>query len=255
MTELDERFRRLVALEREAAALRSELEVADTAARAEPFPADDPRVWQLLAHFGSDFLSVHAPDGTYLYASPSCEKLLGWAPEDFLGKSAYDFLHPVDLEEVARNHESHADAEAEPVKPVAYRLRCKDGSYRWMETRSRVLTSPEGRTTIVAITQDISERHAAEEAQEQLVTELQERLSQIEALEELIPVCAWCQNVRDDEGYWKSVTEYLETRQGLKLTHGICPECEAKARAEAQEQRRLREAREEAGDSDERATG
>ena len=58
----------------------------------------------------------------------------------------------------------------------------------------------------------------------QVVT-LRETLDQIRQLKELIPICAWCKRVRDDEDYWHSIEEYLHVQTGTDFTHGICPHC------------------------------
>ena len=55
--------------------------------------------------------------------------------------------------------------------------------------------------------------------------ELSESLSQVKVLSGLIPICAWCKQVRDDDGYWHEVDRYIATHTGADITHGICPEC------------------------------
>ncbi|MEJ2540643.1 MAG: hypothetical protein P8188_11845 [Gemmatimonadota bacterium] len=55
---------------------------------------------------------------------------------------------------------------------------------------------------------------------------LQEAREAREVLERLVPICAACKSVRDDEGYWRTVEQYLVEATGLELTHGICPDCE-----------------------------
>jgi len=51
---------------------------------------------------------------------------------------------------------------------------------------------------------------------------------QIETLESLLPVCAWCKKVRNDAGYWDQIEKYITANSRTKITHGICPECETK---------------------------
>ncbi len=51
---------------------------------------------------------------------------------------------------------------------------------------------------------------------------------QIQTLESLLPVCAWCKKVRNDAGYWYQIEKYITANSKTKITHGICPECEAK---------------------------
>ena len=51
---------------------------------------------------------------------------------------------------------------------------------------------------------------------------------QIETLQNLLPVCAWCKKVRNDSGYWYQIEKYITANSKTKITHGICPECETK---------------------------
>lgn len=59
---------------------------------------------------------------------------------------------------------------------------------------------------------------------------LADALNHIKTLQGLLPVCAWCKRVRDDEGYWDQVEAYLHKYTGIDITHGICPECLEKMR-------------------------
>jgi hypothetical protein len=47
----------------------------------------------------------------------------------------------------------------------------------------------------------------------------------VERLGELLPVCRVCHSVRDEDGYWRDVRAYLQTRAGGRATHGICEDC------------------------------
>ena len=51
---------------------------------------------------------------------------------------------------------------------------------------------------------------------------------QIETLQGLLPVCAWCKKVRNDSGYWYQIDKYITSHSLTKKTHGIGPECETK---------------------------
>jgi CheY-like chemotaxis protein len=50
-------------------------------------------------------------------------------------------------------------------------------------------------------------------------------------LESLLHVCAWCKQIRD-RGSWVTLESYLQTQTGSPLTHGICPSCTAKWKAD-----------------------
>lgn len=55
--------------------------------------------------------------------------------------------------------------------------------------------------------------------------ELSRALAEVKVLSGLLPVCAWCRKVRDDDGYWKQMEEYFSSHSQVRFTHGICQEC------------------------------
>lgn len=55
--------------------------------------------------------------------------------------------------------------------------------------------------------------------------QLQQQLEEIDALSDLLPMCAWCRKVRNDQGYWENVTTFFTKRHHIEWTHGVCPEC------------------------------
>ena len=57
------------------------------------------------------------------------------------------------------------------------------------------------------------------------VRELEDSLARVRVLQGLLPVCAWCKRVRNDQDYWQSVEAYMVELTACKITHGICPEC------------------------------
>lgn len=62
--------------------------------------------------------------------------------------------------------------------------------------------------------------------------ELRHVLDEIRALKGLVPICSWCKNIRNDEGYWEKVEEYVERVSAAEFTHGVCPECSKKLKEE-----------------------
>jgi PAS domain S-box-containing protein len=75
----------------------------------------------------------HARDGRLLDISATCRILLGYPPEELLGHSLYGLIHPNDRSCV---REAHRLALTERLsQTLCYRLRCYDGSFRWVEAR------------------------------------------------------------------------------------------------------------------------
>ncbi len=54
---------------------------------------------------------------------------------------------------------------------------------------------------------------------------LQEALKNVKTLSGLLPICANCKKIRDDEGYWQDVAVYIRDHSEADFSHGICPEC------------------------------
>lgn len=100
--------------------------------------------FHLLAENATDIISRHTPDGTYLYASPSCKTLLGYKPEELIGVTAYKFLHHEDVSKMRKI--LNRRKEDSQSQTVTYRIRRKDGDYRWFESNIRVVRDEQSKT-------------------------------------------------------------------------------------------------------------
>lgn len=64
------------------------------------------------------------------------------------------------------------------------------------------------------------------------VAELELALSSVRQLQGLLPICAYCKRIRDDQNYWSQVESYIAAHLEVRFSHGICPECLASAMQE-----------------------
>jgi diguanylate cyclase (GGDEF)-like protein/PAS domain S-box-containing protein len=111
----------------------------------------------------SDIVSISRPDGTIRYVTPSSERVLGYRPEEMVGESELDYVHPDD---VGRMEDVLAQAREKPgSRPsVEVRWRHKDGSWRWLEVSyNNLLGDPKVRG-MVSSASAITVRKMAEEA-------------------------------------------------------------------------------------------
>jgi hypothetical protein len=60
----------------------------------------------------------------------------------------------------------------------------------------------------------------------------------VKALSGLLPICAWCKKIRDDQGYWNQVETYIHERSEADFSHGICPDCVARERSRHRDEAR-----------------
>lgn len=127
--------------------------------------------------FALDLLAVGGFDGTLRRVNPAWTATLGWTEEELLARPYADLFHPVDLD----HNIDKISQTATGAETVAYetRLRCKDGSYRWVLVSVRS-DRPSGEVYIVA--KDIHERREAEDQLRSAEAELRFRIG----LEDLV---------------------------------------------------------------------
>jgi tetratricopeptide (TPR) repeat protein len=54
---------------------------------------------------------------------------------------------------------------------------------------------------------------------------LTDALDRVKTLKGMLPICAWCKKIRDDQGYWTQVESYVSSHSAAEFTHSICPVC------------------------------
>jgi len=115
-----------------------------------------------LTESSLDLITILGPDGIIRYESSSIEATLGYKPEEYTGKNAFEFVHPDDTPRVL-----HAFMEALQKKgntPVLnFRFRHKDGSYRILEGVGNNMVADPAVGAIVFNSRDITERKRLEE--------------------------------------------------------------------------------------------
>jgi hypothetical protein len=77
----------------------------------------------------------------------------------------------------------------------------------------------------LAVKEDITSRKQTEAERERLIADLREALANVKSLSGLLPICAACKKIRDDQGYWSQVESYIQKHSEAKFTHGMCPDC------------------------------
>ncbi|HTY35599.1 MAG TPA: PAS domain S-box protein, partial [Bacteroidota bacterium] len=130
--------------------------------RAEEIVGERERQFRLLAENSTDMISRHDLDGRYLYVSPACRTLLGYSPEEILGRSAYEFVHEEDQPALSAYHKHQLSTYA--TDPVVFRCLRRDGAVVWLESTSRLLLEAEtGQPTEIHVSsRDITRRRVAE---------------------------------------------------------------------------------------------
>jgi PAS domain S-box-containing protein len=96
----------------------------------------------------------------------------------------------------------------------------------WVENSARAIqSSPGGPLVYEGSLENQTERKEAEDERERLIAELQDALAKVKTLSGLLPICAACKKIRDDNGYWNQIEEFIQTHSEAEFTHSFCPDC------------------------------
>jgi len=137
------------------------LDTTDRKRAEEAIKQRDSKYSKMVANIG-DVIVIVDRDGINRYKSSNIEKIFGWKPEDVIGVSTWENIHPDDLESTQK-FVGKLMSEPDAVGTMECRYRCKDGSYSWIEfTGTNLLHDPDIKG-LLGNYHDISERKQLEE--------------------------------------------------------------------------------------------
>ncbi|OFY84960.1 MAG: hypothetical protein A3F72_18430 [Bacteroidetes bacterium RIFCSPLOWO2_12_FULL_35_15] len=123
---------------------------------------ESEKKYRLLATNATDIISLHGIDLKFIYISDSVERILGYKPDELLGKTPFDFIHTDDIEYLKSRLEEMPNRNS--VKFSEYRFKKKDGTYLWLEVAANYTHTEQGVISgIITNSRDISLRKNAED--------------------------------------------------------------------------------------------
>jgi PAS domain-containing protein len=162
--------------------------------------------------------SGNAVDYVIVDVNPSYESILGIKKEAVIGRKAstiYGTNQPTFLEVYAPVAASGQSVSFETYFPPMDKY------------FSISVFSPRSGQFATVFT-DITAHKKLLEQKEKLIGKLREAGNKIKTLRGLLPICASCKKIRDDQGYWQQIELYVRDRSEADFSHGICPECAVK---------------------------
>jgi len=175
------------------------------------------KTYGVLLENALDAIFLTRPDGAILYANPAACVLFGYTLDEFraLGRSAV--VDPSDPRLAEALEQRRQTGRFVGVLTLVR----KDGTRFSAELSSAVFTDTSGEQRTSMSIRDITER-------ERMVDELRDALAKAKQLSGLLPICASCKKIRNDDGYWQDVALYIREHSDADFTHGICPDCTQK---------------------------
>ena len=163
-------------------------------------------------------------DGTVVSWNRAAERVYGFRAGEIIGRNV-SILYPDErldelidsMERIKRgDHVGHSETG---------RLR-KGGRLVPISVTMSPMKNSDGKISGASVIgRDITNRKREEMERTKLIQELTDALSRARTLAGLLPICACCKRIRDDQGYWQQVELYISEHSDAVFTHGICPDC------------------------------
>ena len=204
-------------------AIEREMESAQTR-RARAQAEEKVRFLATIVESSDDAIYGMKLDGTVVSWNRAAERVYGFRAGEIIGRNV-SILYPDErldelidmMERVKRgDHVGHSET-----------TRVRKGG-RGVPVSITVSPISNGGGKIAGasvIARDITFRRRNEMERIKLIQELTEALSHAKTLAGLLPICAGCKRIRDDQGYWQQVEAYIAEHSDAVFSHGICPEC------------------------------
>jgi diguanylate cyclase (GGDEF)-like protein/PAS domain S-box-containing protein len=124
--------------------------------------AASERLHRFLVENAPEIIAWQLPDTTFLWVSRSARAILGYEPDQMVGRTAYELMHPHDVA-TAQDAPYGAREALQAPMPVVVRMRHRDGRYRWMEAAMHVVRDADGNPAQLRTAwRDVSKRVEAE---------------------------------------------------------------------------------------------
>ena len=182
----------------------------------------EERYRTVVEHVGEGIIMAD-PTERITFANSRADGIFGVKAGGLVGRNLKEFL---DAEQLAilqaqtalRQRGAMGAYELEIVRP--------DGANRSLLITATPKFDSETRFTgAFGIFRDITDRKRAEEERERLILDLREALASVRTLRGMLPICAACKKIRDDQGYWQAVEHYISEHSEAEFSHGLCPDC------------------------------
>ncbi len=162
------------------------------------------------------------PDMSILDINESLLSLLGYTAEEMIGKTPQELRLMVHEEPlIAAAMEVIQKGSVHDIELV---LRTKDDRHVDSLFMAELVQSQNDKY-FLAVLVDITERKAADRRRDTRIEELSSALAEAHTLSGILPICASCKRVRDEQGHWEQIDAYLAKHSDLLFSHGLCPLC------------------------------
>ncbi len=168
------------------------------------------------------------PQGRILRLNRAAEEISGYSIMEVIGQFSWElFLIPEERDKIKNFFNEHLPGKL--PNQFQSHLKTRNGALLTILWSNTAWPDDRGRPEyIVASGIDITALKKVEAERERLIDQLQEALAKVKTLKGLLPICASCKKIRDDQGYWRMVEDYIHSHSDAEFSHSLCPECAKK---------------------------
>ncbi len=181
--------------------------------------------YRTLVERANEAISI-IQDNCFVFINQRMTELLQIPINELIGKPFIDFVYPEDREFFLSNYKKRIAGE---VLSSAYDFRILNAKSKiiWVFI-SATKINWNGKPASLTLLTDVTYRKEMEREKEKIIQELQTALSEIKTLSGMLPICASCKKIRDDNGYWNQIETYIKKHSEAEFSHSICPDCAKK---------------------------
>jgi PAS domain S-box-containing protein len=172
-------------------------------------------------------------EGNFILGNLALARQVGLPdPTALEGKNDFE-IWPAELAEKLRMEEQWLKHAGQPMLEKEHSVAEAGGARQWFANTTVSLRNSAGRLVgFAGISRNVTERKNLELEREKLIRQLQDALGSVKTLTGLLPICAYCKKIRDDQGYWNQLEAYVALHSRANFSHGICPDCAVRLRQE-----------------------
>ncbi len=210
--------------------------------QAERALADSERRLADIVEFLPDPTWVIDADGRVIAWNRAMERTTGIDKKEMIGKGNRAYAVPfygkprpllIDLvlkrdSQWEKEYLTLTERDGLPVESESFHPSMGDGGRFFSEAAGRLYDAQGNIVGAIETLRDITTAKRTEQDRERLITELQDALTKVRTLSGLLPICASCKKIRNDEGYWDQIESFISKHSHAEFSHSICPECARK---------------------------
>jgi PAS domain S-box-containing protein len=170
---------------------------------------------EILESITDGFMALDA-NGRFVYLNSVAGQFIRGPRDEAIGKCLWGEVPELRgslVEDMFRQvFDKHVAIHFEYLSPL---------SNQWLEIHAY----PAQNGGLTAYSSDVSDRKLAEMRLRETLAERDAALDRVRLLSGLLPICAACKRIRDDDGNWRQIESYISQHSQAKFSHGMCPDC------------------------------